>query len=118
MPPKPKAVCHIETVWIREFARTYLPSEAGLTYAPQHLRDARISLVGIRNVMREGHVVFAAKLDGPGALWVIEDDNNDEEMFRLTVKVITEQLDVNLQKVERVQAQVRAEEHDDGHDAA
>lgn len=118
MPPQAKTVCELETVWIREFARTYLPSEVGLTYTPQKLRDAGLSLVGVRNVMRAGYVVFADKLNGPGASWVVEGDNNDGETFRLTVKVITEQLDVEVQKVERVKARVSAEEQSNGDDAA
>lgn len=101
MTPKLKRVCDIETTWLREFAKTYLPSEVGLTYAPERLRAAGISLVGIRNVMREGTVVFADKLDGPGAIWVIEGENNDGEKFRLTARVCTEQLDVDLQNIER-----------------
>jgi hypothetical protein len=116
MPPQPKRVCSLETVWIREFAKTYLPSEAGLTYSPQSLRVAGISLIGIRNVLRRGHVVFADKLDGPGARWIIEGDNNEGERFRLTVTVITEQLAVDLDKVEKLP--VEAEEKSDGHDAA
>ena len=116
MPPQPKRVCSLETVWIRQFAKTYLPSEAGLTYSPQSLRDAGISLIGIRNVLRRANVVFADKLDGPGARWIIEGDNNDGEKFRLTVTVISEQLAVDLMKVERVPVQV--EEKSDGHGAA
>lgn len=119
MSPTPKRVCRIETVWIREFARTYLPSEAGLTFAPQRLRNAGISLVGVTNVMRGGYVTSADKLDGPGAVWVIEGDNNDGENFRLTVRVITEQLDVDLRVIERVQAPLGgAKEQNDGHNAA
>ena len=118
MPPQPKRVCSLETVWIREFAKTYLPSEAGLTYSPQTLRDAGISLVGVRNVLRRGYVVFADKLDGPGARWVIEGDNNDGERFRLTATVITEQLAVDLKKVDRVAMQVTVKEKNDGHGAA
>jgi hypothetical protein len=118
MGPQPKRVCSLETVWIREFAKTYMPSEAGLTYSPQNLRDAGISVIGIRNVLRRAHVVFADKLDGPGARWVIEGDNNDGERFRLTATVITEQLAVDLSKVEKLSVPVKVEEKSDGHDAA
>jgi hypothetical protein len=118
MPPRPKRVCSLETVWIREFAKTYLPSEAGLSYSPQSLREAGISLIGIRNILRRGYVVFADKLNGPGARWIIEGDNNDGEKFRLTVTVITEQLAVDLDKVEKLAVPVEVEEKSDGHDAA
>jgi hypothetical protein len=118
MPPQSKRVLSLETIWIREFAKTYLPSEAGLTYAPQVLRDAGISLIGIRNILRRGRVVFADKLNGPGARWVIEGDNNDGERFRLTATVITEQLSVDTNKVDRVTLQVQVKERNDGHGAA
>jgi len=118
MLPQPERVCSLETVWIREFASMYLPSETGLSYAPQSLRDAGISLLDVRNICRRGYVVFADKLNGPGAVWVIEGDNNDGESFRLTVTVITEQLAVDLNKVERLTGSVSLEEKRDGHGTA
>jgi len=118
MPARPKRVHSLETVWIREFAKTYSPAEVGLTYSPQSLRDAGLDLIGVRNIFRRGHVTFANKLHGPGALWVIEGDNNEGERFCLTTIVITEQLAVDLQRVERVAMEVHAEEMNDGHDAA
>lgn len=118
MPPRLKHVCGLETVWIREFAKTYLPTEAGLTYSPQSLREAGISLIGIRNVLRRGHVVFADKLDEPGARWIIEGDNNDGDRYRLTANVITEQLAVDLRRVEKLAVSVKVEERNDGHGAA
>lgn len=118
MPALPKRVLKLETVWIQGFANTYLPSEAGLIYSPQCLRDAGISLIGIRNVLRRGYVVFSDKLDGPGARWVIEGDNNEGERFRLTATVITEQLSVDIRKVERVAIQVKVEDINNDHGAA
>ena len=118
MPPQPKNVCSLETVWIREFAKTYSPAEVGLSYPPQRLREAGISLIGIRNVFRRGYVVFADKLDGLGARWVIDGENNEGENFRIVADVITEQMAVDLKRVERVAMQVKSEEINDGHDAA
>jgi hypothetical protein len=117
MPAQPKRVHNLETVWIHEFAKTYSPTEVGLTYSPQSLRDARLDLIGVRNILRRGHVTFADKLNGLGALWVIEGDNNEGERFHLTAIVITEEFAVDLKKVERVAMEVKAEEINDGHDA-
>lgn len=118
MPPQPKRVCELETVWIREFARTYLPSEAGFTCAPERLRQAGLTLIGVKNVFRRGHVVFADKLDEPGALWIIEGNDNDGVRFRITVKVETERQAVDLQKVEKMPANDQVEEKSDGYGAA
>lgn len=114
MPLQPKRAFPHETSWIQEFAKTYLPSEAGFSYSPEHLRSAGISLVGLRNVLRRGHVTQVNNLNRPGALWIVEGDNNDGERFRLTVIVISESIAVSLVRGERVQ--VQGEEN--GHDAA
>src|SRR4051812_13786782 len=102
MPPQPKRAFRHETTWIREYAKTYLPNEVGFSYEPQDLRDAGISIIGIRNIFRRGRVVYRNKLEGPGAVWIIEGDNNDEERFRLTVVVISESIAVSLMRAERV----------------
>ena len=115
MPPQLERVFAHETAWIREYAKTYLPNEAGFSYSPDDLFRAGTSIIGIRNVLRRGYVVFANKLDCPGARWVIDGENNDGESFRLTLTVITESIAVSLQKVERV---VRLEKREDGNDAA
>lgn len=101
MPPQPKDVLKIETVWIREYARTYLPCEAGFSFPAARLREARLSLLGIIMIFRNGYVVFADKRDEPGAIWVVEGEDENLVSFRLTVTVVTEMLAVDLVRVER-----------------
>ncbi len=110
--PRPPRVLRLETTWIREYARTYLPSEAGFSYSAAHVRQVGLDLVKIRNILRSGYVVRADKLDDPGALWVVEGDDNDGNTFRLTLTVISETLAVSLMKAERTQVV------EDGDDAA
>jgi hypothetical protein len=102
MPPQPKEILEIETVWIREYAKTYLPSEAGFSFSPTLLRELGLNLVALRNIFRSGRVVYSNKLDGPGAIWVVEGDDNEGNEFRLTVMVISESLAVSLADAERV----------------
>jgi hypothetical protein len=102
MPPQPKHVLKIETVWIREYAKTYLPCEAGFSFRATRLREARLSLLGVIMIFRSGYVIFADKLDDPGAIWVVEGDDENSVRFRLTITVVTETLAVDLLKVERL----------------
>lgn len=121
MPPQPKRVLSMATTWIREYAQTYLPSEAGFSFSPDDLRAASVSLVTIRHVLRHGHVVHVSKLDEPGAIWIIEGQDNDGNGYRMTVKVVSEMLDVTLRKVERLKKVEKENldvKKDDGHDAA
>ncbi len=108
----PERVHNVETTWIREYAQTYLPTEIGFSFSAEMLRKAGISLVAVRNVFRRGYVVCSEKLDGPGAIWVVEGDDNGGDQFRLTIRVVSECLEVTLLGVE---PRVR---EDDGDDAA
>ena len=102
MPPVPERVHDVETVWIREYARTYLPTEIGFAFSADMLRETGISLVAIRNVFRRGHVVYSEKLDGPGAIWVVEGDDNGGDEFRLTIRVVSECQEVTLLEMSRL----------------
>lgn len=102
MPPQPKRVLKTETVWIREYARTYLPCEAGFSFSAARLRTVGLSLIGVTAIFRTGHVVFADKRDEPGAIWVIEGNDENGIGFRMTTSVITEVLAVDLVRVERI----------------
>jgi hypothetical protein len=113
MPPQLKRVCDVETTWIREYAKTYLPSEAGFSFSADHLREVGLTLIGIRNIFRRGYVTFSDKLDGPGAVWIVEGNDNGGDRFRLTVTVISESLAVDLVRAERVSV-----EENDNDDAA
>lgn len=95
----PKSKFQTETTWIREYAKTYLPCEAGFSYSPDDLRSTGISLIQIRHVFRNGEVVFADKLDEPGAIWVVEGEDQDRLWLRLTVEVISETQSVLLREV-------------------
>src|SRR5260370_29686386 len=107
---QPKRVFGIETTWIREYAKTYLPNEAGFSYSEEHLRKIGLNLIVIRNILRRGHVVYADKLDDPGALWIVEGDDNEDNKYRLTLTVISEILGVSLVKAERVQVEENGDE--------
>lgn len=99
-----------ETIWLREYATTYLPSEAGFTYQPEMFRREQVSLVDIRNVFRTGVVAYADKLDGPGAIWVVHGEDGDGGVVVAKIHVVSEALDVTVEKVERV---TRGEEETD-----
>ncbi len=85
MPPQPKRVLGIEITWVREYARTYMPSEGGFSFCDDDLREAGVTLVAIKRILSHGHVVHAAKLDGPGAIWIVEGQDSDENWYHVTI---------------------------------
>ena len=102
-PPPPVAQEHVvETEWIRAYARTYIVSETPFSYCPQKLREIGVTLVDIRNICRRGRVVYANKLDGPGALWIVEGADMDERKIRWVIVVVSEEISVSLRSVELI----------------
>ena len=110
MAAAPKRVLDIETVWIRQYARAYLPHETGFSFSAEMLRREGVTLIDVRNVFRKGVVTYANKLDDPGAIWVVEGEDVDGRQLRITVIVVSEILEVRLRKVERVVAEVKVQE--------
>lgn len=91
----------LETEWLREYARTYLPSEADFAFPPEDLRREGITLVQLRYLFWTGSVVYSDKLDEPGALWVVAGTDCDGNDLTATIIVVTEVLSVKLVEVKR-----------------
>lgn len=114
MAARPKAATALETEWLREYARTYMPTESAFSFSASELRRAGVTLIGIRNAFREGVVTFADKLDGPGAIWMVEGEDEDGNILIVELEVVTETLGVTLRKVTKL-VSLREE---NGNDAA
>lgn len=99
---KAEGTLQVETEWIREYAKSYLPTEFGFSYAPSDLRAANVSLVNIRSAIINGVVVFSDKLDDPGAIWIVEGQDQDERYLRLELHVVSEPPSVTLRSIEIV----------------
>jgi hypothetical protein len=95
-PLKPTSVLRIETTWIREYARTYLPTEAGFSFCDDDLRESGITLIVLRHVFSHGYVTRSEKLNGPGAIWTVEGPDNEGDWYQVTIKVISSEMDVTL----------------------
>jgi hypothetical protein len=104
MTPPEKSPLQIATTWIREWAQTYLPNEAGFSWCADDLRAADLTLVAVRHVLKHGTVVFNEKLDRPGATWIVEGEDNDGNRFRLKLTVISEEMDVTLENATKIKA--------------
>jgi hypothetical protein len=102
-----------ETVWLQEYANTYLPTDASFSFCPEELRECGLSLVDVREMLRTAVVTSADKLDEPGAIWIAEALADDGREFCLTVHVISEEYDVELKGVEEM-----SKREDDSNDAA
>jgi hypothetical protein len=99
---KPERQFAFETDWIHAYASNWLPTEAPFRHTPAMFRREKISILDIRNVFRNGVVTYDEKLDGPGALWIIEGDDGDGNLILAEIVVISEELDVTVRRVERV----------------
>ncbi len=102
MPEHPKLAHAVETEWVREYARTYLPSDAAFKFRPALLRREEVTLIDIRNVLQSGVVTFSDKLDEPGAIWIVEGDDDDGRRLIVTLHVISEEVSVTLRDVQVV----------------
>jgi hypothetical protein len=100
MPEQSKLAHAVETDWVRQYARTYLPSDAAFKFRPALLRREKVTLIDIRNVLRSGTVVFSDKLDDPGALWVVKGSDTDGRQIAVTLHVISETVSVELLDVD------------------
>jgi len=106
-----KRVLKFETEWLCSYASAYDPNEEGFAFSERQLRQGRISLVELRNALRRCVVVYAEKLDIPGAMWIAEGPGDEQEQLRITLTVVSETMDVRLRAVERfrVESNVREE---------
>ena len=102
MPEQPQLAHALETDWVRQYARTYLPSDAAFKFRPALLRRNKVTLIDIRNVLRSGTVVFSDKLDSPGATWIVEGNDTDGRQIVVTLHVISETVSVALIDVDVV----------------
>jgi hypothetical protein len=101
MVARPKNGPSLATVWLREYARTYLPSEAMFDFAPDDLRRAGLSLIDVRNLLRTGVVTYEDKLDGPGGLWIVEGCDCDGMKLIAAIEVRSDSYQVKLRSIER-----------------
>lgn len=92
----------VETTWIRAYARTYIPNETPFSFPPALLRAAGVTLVDVRNICRRGRVIYADKLEEPGALWVVEGEDMQGRVVRLEIIVVSEEISVSLRDLEIV----------------
>lgn len=94
-----KSAFRVETEWIRGYAKTYLPSEAGFSFSPEKLRARGVSIIQVRHVLKNGEVVYADKLDDPGAEWVVIGEDQDGVLYRLELVVVSEAQSVTLRDI-------------------
>ncbi len=102
MVARPKLDFRVQTVWIRSYASAWSPSEAPFTYEKEMLLEAGVTLIDLRNLFRNGCVTFDEKLDEPGALWVVEGEDDDGNQLYAEVIVVSEEQDVTIRQVGKI----------------
>jgi hypothetical protein len=98
----------IETEWLRAYARTYLPCEDALVYPPEVFRREHVDLLHFACLLRRGRVVSAEKLDEPGAVWIVEGQDCDDNDLRATLVVQTQEMSLRILDVERLHREQEA----------
>lgn len=101
MVPRPKSEPSLATVWLRECARTYMPTDATFDFSPGDLRRAGLSLIDVRNLFRTGTVTYEDKLDGPGGWWIVEGRDCDDQALIAALEVHSDSYLVRLHSIER-----------------
>lgn len=110
---QPELEFQIETEWIRNYAKTYLPSEAGFAFLPSMMRKRGFNIIQVRHVMKTGRVVYSEKLNEPGAEWIVVGHDQDGARLRLELVVVSD-----VQKVVLRDVSADDDRKEDGNDAA
>lgn len=89
-----------ETVFLREFARTYI---SAISFTPEAMLDLE-SLVGIglgdvMHVLRNGRVIISEKEDADGAKWLASGRTCEDREMYLMLKVWTDRYFIRVLKV-------------------
>ena len=111
MVARPQDEPSIATVWLREYAAAYMPSDCMFDFSEDELQRSGVSLLDIRNLFRNGVVVSEEKLDTSGAIWMVSGDDCDGLPLLATIHMFADSYTVKLCSVERQVA-------DDGNSAA
>lgn len=92
----------IETEWLREYAKTELPTDALVELNSSALRRANITLVDLRCFFRSGLVVRSDKTTCEGSTWLVDGTDCDGQAMRATMFVHTQEFVVKIVTIERI----------------
>lgn len=109
MAAKIKRSARIETVWLRQWARSYQPSEAGFWFPNDPCLDCP-TLIDIRHAFKVGTVLSSERLSSTTARWKVLGEDSDGNLLMISIIVIVEELLVSLEHVERIQEAAKQEE--------
>lgn len=93
------AAFKIETQFLRGWAATYYAEVSWDTEAEETMREARMPLVVVRQVLLSGRVVFSEKSDADGADWEVIGSTCDGDRLRLALIVHCDQYRVRIRRV-------------------
>lgn len=91
----------VETRWLREFAKTYLPCDSWAELNASALRRDDISIVDLMCFFRRGQVIYTDKQDCEGTKWVVRGVDCDDRPIIATLLVHTQEHLVKLKKIRR-----------------
>jgi hypothetical protein len=76
-----------ETTFLRAFAKTYISEVAISARAELRMRNDRINLAEVHQVLRTGVVTYTQKEDVCGAQWTVEGLTCDDDRLRVWLDV-------------------------------
>jgi hypothetical protein len=76
-----------ETTFLRSFAKIYISEVAVSAKAELKMRENRINLAEIHQVLRTGVVVYTEKEEACGAQWTVEGLTCDDDRLRVWLDV-------------------------------
>jgi hypothetical protein len=72
-----------ETRFLRGFAKTYFAEVSFTVEAEAQMREQRVTLASVQQVLRGGEVTDSEKEEADGARWIVEGQTCDEDLLRL-----------------------------------
>jgi hypothetical protein len=88
-----------ETTFLRGFAKTYLAEISFSPIVEGQMRQDKVTLADIHQVLRSGAVTESEKEDAVGAKWVAEGLTCDDERLRIWLEVYVDHYRISVVRV-------------------
>ncbi len=93
-----------ETVFLRDFARSYVSEIAFTNGAMADLNRCGIGLADVLHVLRNGRVTISEKESPDGARWQVEGDTCDNDSMSISLHVWCDRYSMRILRIMRIGA--------------
>jgi hypothetical protein len=88
-----------QTVFLREFARTYVSQISFTTEALEDLKRCRFGLADVLYVLKKGRVTMSDKEDAEGANWAVQGNTSHGDSMSVSLHVWCDHYQVRVLRV-------------------